>query len=52
MDDHAGRVLVKMAVGSSKEWLNEFMVQPVSRQEYAKFGKVISEYYINLHSNK
>lgn len=44
MDDHAGRVLVKMAVGPSKEWLNEFMVQPVSREEFAKFGKVISKF--------
>lgn len=43
MDDHAGRVLVKMAVGPSREWLNEFMVQPVSKEEYTKFAKVISK---------
>lgn len=43
MDDHAGRILVKMALGGSKDWLNEFMMQPVSKEEYAQYAKVLSE---------
>lgn len=43
MDDHAGRILVKMALRGTKEWLNEFMIQPVPKEEYTKYGKVISE---------
>lgn len=42
LDDHAGRVIVKMALGGAREALNEFMVQPVSKQEYAQYGKVIN----------
>lgn len=42
-DDHAGRVIVKMAIGGFKEAFNEFLCQPVSRKEYAQYGKCISE---------
>uniref|UniRef100_A0A6P4EMH8 Splicing regulatory glutamine/lysine-rich protein 1 n=1 Tax=Drosophila rhopaloa TaxID=1041015 RepID=A0A6P4EMH8_DRORH len=41
-DDHAGRVIVKMAIGGSKEAFNEFLCQPVSRKEYAQYGKCIN----------
>lgn len=47
LDDHAGRVIVKLALGGSKEAFNEFMVQPVSKQEYQQYGKVISEHFQN-----
>lgn len=43
LDDHAGRVIVRLALGGIKEAFNEFMVQPVSKQEYQQYGKVISE---------
>lgn len=42
-DDHAGRVIVKMAIGGAKEAFNEFLCQPVSRKEYAQYGKCISK---------
>lgn len=42
LDDDAGRIIVKMALGGKRETLNEFMVQPVSKQEYAQYGKVIN----------
>lgn len=42
-DDHAGRVIVKMAIGGNKEAFNEFLCQPVSRKEYAQYGKCISK---------
>lgn len=42
LDDHACRVIVKLAIGGGKEALNEFMVQPVSKQEYSQYGKVIN----------
>jgi len=42
-DDHAGRVIVKMAIGGNKEAFNEFLCQPVSRKEYSQFGKCISK---------
>ncbi|XP_061396721.1 peptidyl-prolyl cis-trans isomerase G [Musca vetustissima] len=41
-DDHAGRVIVKMAIGGAKEAFNEFLCQPVSRKEYAQYGKCIN----------
>lgn len=43
LDDHAGRLFIKLALGGVRESLNEFMVQPVSKQEYAQYGKVISK---------
>lgn len=45
LDDHACRVIVRLALGGNRETLNEFMVQPISKQEYLQYGKVISEYY-------
>lgn len=42
-DDYAGRVVVKMAIGGAKEAFNEFLCQPVSRKEYAQYGKCISK---------
>lgn len=42
LDDHAGRLLVKLALGGRKEWFNEFLVQPVSKEEYAKYAKVLN----------
>uniref|UniRef100_A0A1B0FJU3 Spp2/MOS2 G-patch domain-containing protein n=1 Tax=Glossina morsitans morsitans TaxID=37546 RepID=A0A1B0FJU3_GLOMM len=41
-DDHAGRVIVKMAVGGLNQTFNEFLCQPVSRKEYAQYGKCIN----------
>lgn len=41
-DDHAGRVIIKLALGGNFESLNEFMVQPVSKKEYAQYAKVIN----------
>ncbi|XP_032589404.1 G-patch domain and KOW motifs-containing protein isoform X2 [Drosophila mojavensis] len=41
-DDHAGRVIVKMAIGGNKEAFNEFLCQPVSRKEYSQYGKCIT----------
>ncbi|XP_055324375.1 G-patch domain and KOW motifs-containing protein [Sitodiplosis mosellana] len=42
LDDHACRVIVRLALGGNRETLNEFMVQPVSKQEYLQYGKVIN----------
>lgn len=42
LDDHAGRVIVKLALGGGFESLNEFMVHPVTKEEYLKFGKVLN----------
>ena len=41
--DHAGRVFVKMALGGAKDWFNEFLLQPVSKEEYTQYAKVISK---------
>lgn len=42
-DDHAGRVIVKMAIGGAKEAFNEFLCQPVSKKEFSQYGKCISK---------
>jgi len=44
-DDDSGRVIIKLALGTTRLSLNEFMVQAVSKNEYAKFAKIISNYY-------
>ncbi|XP_039967481.1 G-patch domain and KOW motifs-containing protein [Bactrocera neohumeralis] len=41
-DDHAGRVIVKMAIGGGKEAFNEFLCQPISKKEFAQYGKCIN----------
>ncbi|XP_028899572.1 splicing regulatory glutamine/lysine-rich protein 1 [Zeugodacus cucurbitae] len=41
-DDHAGRVIVKMAIGGGKEAFNEFLCQPISKKEYTQYGKCIN----------
>lgn len=51
LDDHACRVIVRLALGGNRETLNEFMVQPISKAEYLQYGKVISEYGIHLFGN-
>lgn len=48
LDDHAGRAIVKMALGGEKQSFNEFLLQPVSKKEFQQYGKVISEYLLNL----
>ncbi|XP_055903160.1 G-patch domain and KOW motifs-containing protein [Eupeodes corollae] len=42
LDEHAGRVIVRMALGGAKESFNEFMVQPVSKKEYSQYSKCIN----------
>lgn len=42
-DDGGGRVIVKLAIGGIKVTLNEFMVQVVGKQEFAKYGKILSK---------
>lgn len=43
-DDGGGRVIVKLAIGGLKVTMNECMVQPIAKQEFAKYGKILSEY--------
>lgn len=43
-DDGGGRVNIKLVIGGLRVTLNEFMVQPVAKQEFAKFGKILSMY--------
>lgn len=45
LDDNSGRLLIKLALGSTKDWFNEFMVQAVSKAEYAQYGKVLSKIF-------
>ncbi|XP_031637491.1 G-patch domain and KOW motifs-containing protein [Contarinia nasturtii] len=56
LDDQACRVIVRLAVGGAREALNEFMVQPVSKQEFLQYGKVINsakyEEYIRKNDEK
>lgn len=42
-NSHAGRVIVRMAIGSAHEEFNEFLCQPVSRKEFEQYGKCISK---------
>ncbi|CRK94160.1 CLUMA_CG007679, isoform A, partial [Clunio marinus] len=41
-DDGGGRVIVKLAIGGLKFTINEFMLQPVAKQEFAKYGKILN----------
>jgi hypothetical protein len=42
-DDGGGRVIVRLAIGGMKVTMNEFMVQVVGKQEFAKYGKILSK---------
>lgn len=35
--------MVKMAIGGTKASLNVFLMQAVSKKEYAEYGKVLSK---------
>ncbi|CAO1338862.1 unnamed protein product [Diamesa hyperborea] len=41
-DEGGGRVIVKLAIGGLKMTLNEFMVQPISKEEFAQYSKVLN----------
>ncbi|XP_043501058.1 G-patch domain and KOW motifs-containing protein [Polistes fuscatus] len=42
LDDDAGRIIVKMALGGDTISLNEFIVQPVTKDEYTEKAKVLN----------
>lgn len=42
-DDGGGRVIIKLAIGGLKVTINEYMVQPVAKQEFAQYGKILSK---------
>lgn len=35
---------MKLAIGGLKVVINEFMVQPIAKKEFAQYGKVLSEF--------
>ena len=37
---------MKLAIGGLKMTLNEFMVQPISKEEFAQYSKVLSEFFL------
>ncbi|XP_070495222.1 G-patch domain and KOW motifs-containing protein [Chironomus tepperi] len=41
-DDGGGRLIIKLAIGGLKVLMNEFMVQPISKQEYEKYSKILN----------
>lgn len=43
LDDETGRLIIKLALGGGRESINGSLVQPVSKQEYAQYSKVISK---------
>jgi hypothetical protein len=47
-DDGGGRVIVRLAIGGIKVTMNEFMVQVVGKQEFAKYGKILSKIEIEF----
>uniref|UniRef100_A0A1A9WLU8 G-patch_2 domain-containing protein n=1 Tax=Glossina brevipalpis TaxID=37001 RepID=A0A1A9WLU8_9MUSC len=51
-DDHAGRIIVKMAIGGLNQTFNEFLCQPVSRKEYAQYGKCINNAEYEKYKSK
>ncbi|XP_012281720.1 G-patch domain and KOW motifs-containing protein [Orussus abietinus] len=55
LDDDAGRLIVKLALGGNIVSLNEFMVQAVTKDEYSKNAKVLNsssyEKYKDKHLN-
>ncbi|KAG5676164.1 hypothetical protein PVAND_006013 [Polypedilum vanderplanki] len=51
-DDGGGRLIVKLAIGGLKVQMNEFMVQPVSKQEYAKYSKILNSEKYDEYKNE
>ncbi|XP_015589342.1 G-patch domain and KOW motifs-containing protein [Cephus cinctus] len=52
LDDDAGRLIVKMALGENTLSVNEFMVQPVTKAEYSKNAKVLNATKYEEYKNK
>lgn len=44
LNDETGRIVVKLALGGGRESISGSLVQVVSKQEYAQYSKVLSEY--------
>ncbi|XP_049537413.1 G-patch domain and KOW motifs-containing protein [Anopheles darlingi] len=42
IDEETSRVMVKFTLGGTKEWVNEYMVMLVSKEEYNKYSKVLN----------
>lgn len=51
-DDDAGRLIIKLALGGNTITVNEFMVQPVTKSEYAKNSKVLNVKMYEQYSDK
>ncbi|XP_047350009.1 G-patch domain and KOW motifs-containing protein [Vespa velutina] len=52
LDDDAGRLIIKMALGGNAISLNEFIVQPVTKDEYIKKSKVLNVAKYEEYKNK
>nr|XP_050852470.1 G-patch domain and KOW motifs-containing protein-like isoform X1 [Vespula vulgaris] len=52
LDDDAGRLIVKMALGGNIISVNEFIVQPVTKDEYIKKAKVLNVAKYEEYKNK
>lgn len=46
LDDETGRLIVKLALGGGRESITGSLVQPISKQEYAQYSKVLSKFNI------
>lgn len=44
LDDEAGRVIVRTALKGEVLTLHEFLVIPVTKEEYARNSKILSEF--------
>lgn len=42
-DDESGRIIVKTTIEQNVLSLNEFLVLPVSKEEYQKNGRILSK---------
>lgn len=43
LDDETGRLIIKLALGGGRESITGSLVQPVSKQEYVQYSKVLSK---------
>lgn len=44
LNEDTGRVMVKFAIGGNRDYVNEYLLQLVSRAEFDQYGKVLSEF--------
>uniref|UniRef100_A0A1Q3G114 Putative dexh-box splicing factor binding site n=1 Tax=Culex tarsalis TaxID=7177 RepID=A0A1Q3G114_CULTA len=52
LNEDTGRVMVKFAIGGNRDYVNEYLLQLVSKAEFDQYGKVLNKEKYEEYKNK